>query len=158
MFNKKIDKETYISFITDNKEMLYRVAFGYLRNESKSLDAVDEAVYQGYVHRHDLREPKYLKTWLVRILINECLKIIRINKKELNTDVFPESSQSFQEDSIHLRLAIENLPEDLKKVITLRYFGGFTIAETAEILGIPDGTVSTRSRKALEMLRIEISD
>jgi RNA polymerase sigma-70 factor (ECF subfamily) len=105
-----------------------------------------------------LREPKYLKTWLVRILINECLKIIRINKKELNTDVFPESSQSFQEDSIHLRLAIENLPEDLKKVITLRYFGGFTIAETAEILGIPDGTVSTRSRKALEMLRIEISD
>lgn len=158
MFNKKIDKETYISFITDNKEMLYRVAFGYLRDESKSLDAVDEAVYQGYVHRHDLREPKYLKTWLVRILINECLKIIRINKKELNTDVFPESSQSFQEDSIHLRLAIENLPEDLKKVITLRYFGGFTIAETAEILGIPDGTVSTRSRKALEMLRIEISD
>ena len=158
MFNKKIDKETYISFITDNKEMLYRVAFGYLRNESKSLDAVDEAVYQGYVHRHDLREPKYLKTWLVRILINECLKIIRINKKELNTDVFPESSQSFQEDSIHLRLAIENLPEDLKKVITLRYFGGFAISETAEILGIPDGTVSTRSRKALEMLRIEISD
>ena len=158
MFNKKIDKETYISFITDNKEMLYRVAFGYLRDESKSLDAVDEAVYQGYVHRHDLREPKYLKTWLVRILINECLKIIRINKKELNTDVFPESSQSFQEDSIHLRLAIENLPEDLKKVITLRYFGGFTISETAEILGIPDGTVSTRSRKALEMLRIEISD
>lgn len=158
MFNKKIDKETYITFITNNKEMLYRVAFGYLRDESKSLDAVDEAVYQGYVHRHDLREPKYLKTWLVRILINECLKIIRINKKELNTDVFPESSQSFQEDSIHLRLAIENLPEDLKKVITLRYFGGFTIAETAEILGIPDGTVSTRSRKALEMLRIEISD
>ena len=158
MFNKKIDKETYISSITGNKEMLYRIAFGYLRDESKSLDAVDEAVYQGYVHRHDLREPKYLKTWLVRILINECLKIIRINKKELNTDVFPESSQSFQEDSIHLRLAIENLPEDLKKVITLRYFGGFTIAETAEILGIPDGTVSTRSRKALEMLRIEISD
>ncbi|NLB33650.1 MAG: sigma-70 family RNA polymerase sigma factor [Tissierellia bacterium] len=158
MFNKKIDKETYISSITGNKEMLYRIAFGYLRDESKSLDAVDEAVYQGYVHRHDLREPKYLKTWLVRILIYECLKIIRINKKELNTDVFPESSQSFQEDSIHLRLAIENLPEDLKKVITLRYFGGFTIAETAEILGIPDGTVSTRSRKALEMLRIEISD
>lgn len=158
MFNKKIDKETYISSITGNKEMLYRIAFGYLRDESKSLDAVDEAVYQGYVHRHDLREPKYLKTWLVRILINECLKIIRINKKELNTDVFPESSQSSQEDSIHLRITIDNLPEDLKKVITLRYFGGFTISETAEILGIPEGTVSTRSRKALEILRVEISD
>ncbi len=158
MFNKKIDIETYISFITENKEMLYRVAYGYLHDETKSIDAVDEAVYQGYAHRHDLREPKYLKTWVIRILINECLKIIRSNKREINIDVFPENSQSFEEDSIYLRLSIDNLPEDLKKVITLRYFGGFTISETAEILGIPEGTVSTRSRKALEILRFEVSD
>lgn len=158
MFNKKIDIETYISFITENKEMLYRVAYGYLHDETKSIDAVDEAVYQGYAHRHDLREPKYLKTWVIRILINECLKIIRSNKREINIDVFLENSQSFEEDSIYLRLSIDNLPEDLKKVITLRYFGGFTISETAEILGIPEGTVSTRSRKALEILRFEVSD
>ena len=61
--------------------MLYRVAFGYLHDEIKSLDAVDEAIYQGYAHRHDLREPKYLKTWVTRILINECYKIIRNDKE-----------------------------------------------------------------------------
>lgn len=158
MFNKRIDKETYITFITENKEMLYRVAFGYLHDETKALDAVDEAVYQGYAHRHDLREPKYLKTWLVRILINECLKIIRNGKRELNMDVLPEDIQNSGEDLIHLKIAISNLPEDLRKVIILRYFGGFTISKTAEILGIPEGTVSTRSRKALEILRVEISD
>lgn len=158
MLNKRIDKEAYTSFITENKEMLYRVAFGYLRDEAKSLDAVDEAIYQGYAHRHDLREPKYLKTWVVRILINECLKIIRNGKRELNIDVLPEESQNLGEDSIHLKIAINNLPEDLRKVIMLRYFGGFTISETAEILEIPEGTVSTRSRKALEVLRVEVSD
>ncbi len=158
MFNKRIDKETYTSFITENKEMLYRVAFGYLHDETKSMDAVDEAVYQGYAHRQDLKEPKYLKTWVTRILINECLKIIRNGKRELNMDVLPEDSQNPGEDSIHLKIAINNLPEDLRKVIILRYFGGFTISETAELLGIPDGTVSTRSRKALEILRVEISD
>jgi len=158
MFNKRIDKETYISFITENKEMLYRVAFGYLHDETKSLDAVDEAVYQGYAHIHDLREPKYLKTWVTRILINECLKTIRNGKRELNMDILPEDTQSSGEDLIHLKIAINNLPEDLRKIITLRYFGGFTISETAEILGIPDGTVSTRSRKALEILKIEVSD
>lgn len=158
MLNKRIDKEAYTSFITENKEMLYRVAFGYLRDEAKSLDAVDEAVYQGYAHRHDLREPKYLKTWVVRILINECLKIIRNGKRELNIDALPEESQSLGEDSIHLKMAIDNLPEDLRKVIMLRYFGGFTISETAEILEIPAGKVSTRSRKALEVLRVEVSD
>lgn len=158
MLNKKIDKEAYIAFITENKEMLYRVAFGYLHDETKSLDAVDEAVYQGYVNRNDLREPKFLKTWVTRILINECFKIIRNGKRELNMDVLPESPQDSGEDSIHLKLAINSLPEDLRKVIILRYFGGFTISETAEILGIPDGTVSTRSRKALEILRVEVSD
>lgn len=158
MFNKRIDKETYTSFITENKEMLYRVAFGYLHDETKSLDAVDEAVYQGYAHRQDLKEPKYLKTWVTRILINECLKIIRNGKRELKMEVLPEESQNPGEDSIHLKIAINNLPEDLRKVIILRYFGGFTISETAELLEIPDGTVSTRSRKALEILRVEISD
>ncbi len=54
MLNKKIDKEAYTSFIMENKEMLHRVAFGYLRDEAKSLDAVDEAIYRGYAHRHDL--------------------------------------------------------------------------------------------------------
>lgn len=158
MFNKRFDKKNYISFITENKEMLYRVAFGYLHDETKSLDAVDEAVYQGYVHIHDLREPQYLKTWVTRILINECLKIIRNGKRELNMDVLPEDSKNSGEDSIHFKIAINNLPEDLRKVIILRYFGGFTISEAAEILGIPKGTVSTRSRKALEILRVEVSD
>ncbi len=158
MFNRKIDKETYISFITENKEMLYRVAFSYLHDETKSLDAVDEAVYQGYAHRHDLKEPKYLKTWVTRILINECLKIIRKGKRELSMDVLPEDSQNLGEDLIHLKIAVNNLPEDLRKVVILRYFGGFTISETAEILEIPNGTVSTRSRKALKILKIEISD
>ena len=156
MLKKGIDKENYISLITKNKEMLYRVAYGYLRDETKSVDAVDEAVYQGYVHRHSLREPKYLKTWVTRILINECLKIIRNSKRELNMEILPEESYSSGEDSIYLKHAVNNLPEDLRKIITLRYFGGYTISETAEILEIPEGTVSTRARKALEILRIEV--
>lgn len=158
MFKKEvIDREAYTSFITENKEMLYRVAFGYLRDETKALDAVDEAIYQGYVHRHDLREPKYLKTWVTRILINECYKIIRNGKREINMEILPEESYSSEEDSLHLKYAVNNLPEDLRKIIVLRYFGGYTISETAEILEIPEGTVSTRSRKALEILRFEFS-
>lgn len=158
MLNKEISKEAYTRFIKENKEMLYRVAFGYLHNEIKSLDAVDEAIYLGYIHIKDLREPKYLKTWIVRILINECLKIIRAGKRELYMEVLPEDSEKAGEDLIHLKIAINSLEEDLRKVIVLRYFGGFTIAETAEILEIPDGTVSTRSRRALKILRVDLSE
>lgn len=43
-------------------------------------------------------------------------------------------------------------------VVALRYFAGYTLAETAEILGIPPGTVSTRQRRALALLRLELSE
>lgn len=158
MFKKEIDKDDYISFITENKEMLYRVAYGYLRNKVKSLDAVDEAVYQGYAHRHDLREPKYLKTWVTRILINECLKIIRNDKREFTMEILPEESYSHDDNLMFIRHALNSLPEELRRIIVLRYFGGYTIAETAQIMDIPEGTVSTRTRKALEIMRVEISE
>lgn len=50
MFNKKIAKELYIRLITENKEILYRIAYGYLHDEVKPLDAVDEAIYLGYIN------------------------------------------------------------------------------------------------------------
>ena len=43
-------------------------------------------------------------------------------------------------------------------MIVLRYFGGYTLAETAEILSIPAGTVSTRQRRALELLRLDLEE
>lgn len=57
-----------------------------------------------------------------------------------------------------MKLALNNLPAELKKIVILRYFGGYTIGETAKILEIPEGTVSTRTRKALQILRVEYSD
>ncbi len=42
---KNIDKDKYISLIAESKEMMYRIAFGYLHDETKALDAVDEAAY-----------------------------------------------------------------------------------------------------------------
>lgn len=155
-----IDQTSYLTFITEYKSTMYRIAFGYLCDETKAVDAVDEAVYLGYLHRKDLREAKFLKTWLTRILINECYKVLKRNKRELTTEQLPECSiDSLDSAAVAaaLRLAVRELPEDLHKVITLRYFGGYTIAETAEILKIPEGTVATRTRKALGILKVEMS-
>lgn len=152
-----ISKEAYVKFITERKEMLYRIAFGYLHDEATAIDAVDEAIYLGYVHNRSLREPKFLKTWVTRILINECHKILRKSKREFTMEIMPEAVSS-DDENIQLKLLIDNLPEELRKIIILRYFGGYTISETAEILEIPVGTVSTRTKRALEILKVEVSD
>ena len=50
------------------------------------------------------------------------------------------------------------LPEELRAVVILRYFAGYTQAETARALNIPQGTAATRQRRALQLLRLELGE
>ena len=55
-----------------------------------------------------------------------------------------------------LKEAISKLPMDLQTIINLRYFNDYTLVETAQILKLPQGTVATRQRKALSLLKLEL--
>lgn len=139
------------------KVRLYRTARLYLGGEHAALDAVDEAVYKGLLACGKLREPAYFDTWLTRILINVCNSELRRRKRERAMEELPETAvEAF--DALPLREAVERLPRELRAVIALRYFAGYTLAETARALDLPVGTVSTRQRRALELLRLELSE
>lgn len=139
------------------KPRLYRTALLYLGSESAALDAVDEALYRAFLSRKKLRQPEHFSTWLTRILMNVCNNELRRRKRELAVAELPETATE-QFDSLPLRDAVERLPRDLRAVVVLRYFSGFTLAETAAALDLPPGTVSTRQRKALALLRLELGD
>lgn len=147
----------YFSRIDPLKEQLYRVAYLYLGSESAAVDAVDEAVYRGYLKRRSLRREAYFSTWLTRILINVCLDELRRRQRETPVETLPERAET-PYDALPLQEALERLPEDLRSVIALRYFGGFTLAETAQALGLPEGTVSSRQRRALQLLKLHLTD
>lgn len=138
------------------REKLYRAALLTLGSESAAIDAVDEAVYKGYLGYRKLREPQYLETWLVRILINVCRDELRRRKRELAVEELPETAgEAF--DALPLKEAIRRLPAQLRDVIVLRYFTGLTLEETATALELPRGTVSTRQRKALALLKLDLT-
>ena len=139
------------------KTRLYRTAYLYLGSEAYALDAVDEAIYLGLLHHRRLRQPERFNTWLTRILINACNAELRRRKRELAVEQLPETPGATL-DHLPLRQAIAKLPRELRAVIILRYFQDLTLAETAETLGIPAGTVSTRQRKALSLLKLELSE
>ena len=147
----------YFSRIEPLKEQLYRVAYLYLGSESAAVDAVDEAVYRGYLKRRSLRREAYFSTWLTRILINVCLDELRRRQRETPVETLPERAET-PYDALPLQEALERLPETLRSVIALRYFGGFTLAETARALGLPEGTVSSRQRRALQLLKLHLTD
>lgn len=139
------------------KSRLYRTARLYLGSEAYALDAVDEAIYLGLLHYKRLRQPEHFNTWLTRILINACNAELRRRKRELAVEELPETAAEAY-DALPLKEAVGRLPHDLRAVIILRYFQGLTLAETAETLDIPPGTVSTRQRKALSLLKLELSE
>ena len=137
------------------KGRLYRTALLYLGGEAAALDAVDEAVYRAFLSHRKLRRPEHFNTWITRILINVCNDELRRRKREPAMAELPETAAE-QFDALPLRDAVERLPRELRAVVALRYFSGYTLAETAEALDIPAGTVSSRQRKALALLRLEL--
>lgn len=139
------------------KGQLYRTALLYLGSEPAAVDAVDEAVYKGFLARKKLREPQFFSTWLTRILINVCNQELRRRKRETAVEVLPETAVE-EFDALPLKEAVERLPQDIRAVIVLRYFTGLTLAETARALDLPAGTVSTRQRKGLHLLRLELEE
>jgi len=153
-----MDREEFALRINTVKSRLYRTAYLYLGNEADALDAVDESVYQALRALKQLKQQDYFESWLTRILINTCHKELRRRKRILSVDVFPETAGPDDYDPLPLKEAVRQLPEELRAVIILRFFSGYTQAETAEILRIPQGTVATRQRKALQLLRLELGE
>ncbi len=88
-----LSEDKFIVQMNEMKQQLYRIAFLYLKNESSALEAVDETIYLAYKNLKKLREPQFFKSWVTRILINECKKDLRHKKKEELLEIFPEQGQ-----------------------------------------------------------------
>ena len=152
-----MNNEEYAKRIEEIRGRLYKTAFLYLGSEALALDVVDEAVYKGLCNHKKLRQPEYFTTWMTRILINECHNEQRRQKRLRPLEEVQEILME-DYDSLPLKEAIKRLPKELKEVIILRYFTGYTLAETAEALKIPQGTVATRHRRALQLLKLEFEE
>lgn len=149
-------KEEYANRVEEIKHSLYRIAYGYMNEEAAALDVLDEAIYKGYLHRKKMKQEKYFKTWMTRIVINECLQKIRKDKRLVWMEQLPEEEGTVY-DGLPLKEALRRLPKELHTIILLRYFGGYTLAEVSEILDVSLSTVAGREKKALSLLRIELT-
>ena len=151
-------REEFAGRVEAVRVRLYRTAYLYLGREADALEAVDEAVYKALRALKQLREPNLFETWLTRILINECHKELRRRSRFSGEESLPENAGPDAYEHLPLKEAIRRLPEELRSVVILRFFAGYTQAETAAALEVPQGTVVTRQRRALELLRLELGE
>ena len=120
---KKGDIEAFINLMDINKTYMYKVAKSILNNNEDIADAIQETILSCYKNIEKLKEIKYFKTWMTRILINKCNDVIRANK-----------------NIIYI-------------VMIMYYDQGFNSKEISEILNINESTVRTRMARGRDYLR-----
>ena len=69
--------EEFVRQISESEKSLYRVAKSILKNDEDCADAIQNAVLKAFRNIGTLKQEKYFRTWLTRILINECYQIMR---------------------------------------------------------------------------------
>ena len=159
---KEILYEKLIQYILDNQERFYRIAYSYTRHQEDALDAVQNAVCKALEAYEGIKNADAIKTWFYRILINECLTVLKKrNKVVLSADqagaeeVYCEKGYE-QGDDIEKEL--DKLDLDVQGIIKLRFFEEMTLKEISCITGLNLSTVKTKLYRGLSLLKENIQE
>ena len=151
---KNGDKEAFIELINENRLNIYRVAKGILKNEYDIEDAIQNTVIKAFEKISTLKNDDFFRTWIIRILINECNDILRKNKRVVSLeDSIGKEKYDDKYENMDLINAVKSLNEDLRNITVLYYFEDMSTVEIAKTLEIPEGTVRSRLSRAREKLR-----
>lgn len=150
--------EDFANGIVGMTQTLYRVAYSQLSQACDREDAVQECLRKAWEMRGKLRNDRYLQTWVIRILINECHNIQRGRGRSELVDTVPEAGTSTPDEGERLRAALQHLEEALRMPILLHYIEGYQVDEVARILRIPQGTVKSRMARGRKRLRSYLAE
>jgi len=154
------DDEAFLELFQKYEQDLYRMAFVHVKNQDDALDVVQETAYKAFKNIQTLREPRYLKTWLIKITISCATDLLRKRKNVVylnqNETELIDKDNTDVSMSITMKQILETLDEHEKTLVFLKYYSELTFKEIAELKDLPLGTVKTTLYRALEKLRIEM--
>ncbi|MBP3655665.1 MAG: RNA polymerase sigma factor [Clostridia bacterium] len=139
-----------------------RMAYFYLADKHKAEDVCQDVFVKLYTHGATIT-PGREKAWLLRVTVNCCrdlwrgawLKRVVLGAPTLELIPSEDDDIEKREEKAELMRAIQKLPTAFRETVLLHYYQGFGIAEIAQMLDLPEGTISSRlsrARKKLEIL------
>lgn len=153
----------YDQYATD----VLRVCYFYLSDREKAEDVCQD-VFVRLMTTHPVLQPGREKSWLLKVALNRCRDLWRgawLKRVILGGPTFeliPAPDEfSRRDDQQAMMAAINQLPATFKEVILLHYYQGMNIAEIAQMLELPEGTISSRlsrGRKKLESILLKGGD
>ena len=131
---------------------LHRVARLTTRSAEDAEDALQEAMASAHRGARSFRQDAAVSSWLHRIVVNACLDRLRRNKTHPTTaldDVYPVADRTAQvETAIAVHRALMRLPVEQRAAVVAVDMHGYSVADTAAMLGVAEGTVKSRCARA----------
>lgn len=146
-----MNKDDFTAQIMQIEGALYGVARTYLQSPHDCADAVQEAVLSAWKSRHRLRQAEYFKTWMIRIVINQCKTMIRKRDRLVPMEAVPEPPPDATDPLLYEGVMALDIKYRLPFV--LHYVEGYATKEIAGMLHLPKGTVLSRLHRARQLLK-----
>ena len=141
---KKHDKEAFVKLVENYQVSMYKTAIAILQNDEDAADAIQETILTCWVKMETLREDRYFKTWMTRVLINKCYDIKKQRVDKVPIEECEELAADEKNQCEELNEILSQLEERYRLPMMLFYGEGYKIAEIAKLLNIPKSTVQTR--------------
>jgi RNA polymerase sigma-70 factor (ECF subfamily) len=176
VLNGQEPAQEFRSIVSTRLPVLYRSAYRLLGNAADAEDAVQDALLAAYEHLDQFQGRSQMSTWLTAIVHNSARMQLRTQLRHTHVsldaplgedtecslsdclaDVGPNPEEECRQSELNKRLRhlTTQLSPTLLKTFQLRDVEGLSIRETAQILGVPNGTVKAqlaRARKKLKRL------
>jgi RNA polymerase sigma-70 factor, ECF subfamily len=147
------DARAFAELVRRHRDRMWAVALRTLRDPEEAADALQEAFISAFRAASSFRAESQVTTWLHRIVVNACLDRIR-RRQARPTVPLPEAGpgepaaagddMADRETRLVVREALATLPEEQRVPIVLVDVEGYSVADTAKLLGIAEGTVKSR--------------
>jgi len=156
------DKEAFGKLVEQYRSVLFGTAYLMMRDRGLAEDVVQEALIQIWKYLPSFRLKSSIKTWLVRIAINEVKQQTRKKKlpmiplesaiQEIDRMNDTETTLTQNEERQSLRKALDKLVPEHREAIVLHYYSDLTVPEIAAVTGQREGTIKSRLSRALDRL------
>jgi RNA polymerase sigma-70 factor (ECF subfamily) len=147
------DRYAFEELFYRHHRQLYRLAQITSHNRDDAADALQDAMLSAHRSAPAFRHDASVSSWLYRIVVNSCLDRLRRNKShaatQLEDDVCHLGDPTPRVDTaLVVERALLRLPIEQRAVVVAVDMQGYSVAETARLLGVPEGTVKSRCSRA----------
>ena len=151
------DKEAFCENVRLCERAMYALAFSVVKNESDAEEVISESLYRAYKNMHTLKNMSSFKPWILRIVHNTAVELIRKNSKIIPMNELEDACDDSCENEMATRLTVKNAVDRLKQpyrtVVVLFYYANLSVSKIAQITGANVVSVRQQLSRARKMLR-----